>query len=80
MRPPSIATTSKRQGGRRGPAQQVVLRGMDDQPGGFPRWPRRTMVALRRRGAHLDEHQPAVALAQDQVDLAAAACRPRATR
>ena len=61
-------------GRRRRQPQEVVARGEDDAPllgpadaGG------RAAEAAPRAGAHLHEHQRAVALAHDQVDLAAAA-------
>ena len=78
MRSPSTATTSKRQGGSAGEAAQEVA---------APRSTRRCRLAAptlaaappKRRVAarpHLDEDQRAVAVAHDQVDLAAARARP----
>ena len=75
--PPSIATTSKRHGGGVAQAQQVVPR-REHQAALLGRADAGRRAAMARVGtrAHLDEHQRAVALAQDQVDLAAARVRP----
>ena len=78
MRSPSTATTSKRHGGGAAPA------GAGSGCAASTR--RRCLAApmlaaappkrLSRRAPHLDEHQRAVAVAHDQVDLAAARPRP----
>ena len=79
IRSPSTATTSKRQGGSaanrrrkcRAAKHEAALLGDADAR-------RRAAVARVAARPHLDEHQRAVAIAQDQVDLAAA--RARAAR
>ena len=69
-------TTSKRQGGSVGSRREEVAR-REDQPALLAGVDRRRGAAVAGVGPRpdLDEHQRAVAVAQDQVDLAAARAR-----
>jgi hypothetical protein len=73
MRSPSMATTSKRQGGGTpGASGSAAPRAPAAAACARRRWRRRRRGRASRARAHLDEDQRAVAVAQDQVDLAAA--------
>ena len=81
MRSPSTATTSKRHGGGlRHAAQEVARREHEALPLGGADARRGAAEAAVAAHPHLDEDQRAVAVAHDQVDLAAARPRPAATR